>query len=236
MEEPQNSFVFRAFVLVALLIGIAFLWEKGFLAPRARLPEPGTPSAATVLEGTTGRLNPEPISEDDDAVLGDLAAPVTIVEFGDFDCASCRVFFKDIQPLLFEAYIRTGKANLVFRDYPITSEVSVRAAQAAECAGAQGFYWAYAERLMQESLAAATSSDAYFNEEARQLPMDQSAFTACMASGEYRDEVARDAADAQLHGITTVPVFAVNGVLLTGGVTWEMLQAEIEKALAPKTN
>jgi protein-disulfide isomerase len=79
------------------------------------------------------------IGVDDDPVLGDAGAKVTIIEFGDYQCPSCRMFWKDVEPRLKKDYVDTGKVKLVFRDFPIVQihPEAMLAAMAVNCAGEQ---------------------------------------------------------------------------------------------------
>ena len=104
--------------------------------------------AQTGVAGQGGKF----ISVDDDPVLGDPKARVTIIEFGDYQCPSCRLFWQDVQPRLKKDYIDTGKVRLVFRDFPVLEihpEAAV-ASQAAQCAGDQGKYWEMHDKLFRE--------------------------------------------------------------------------------------
>jgi protein-disulfide isomerase len=75
--------------------------------------------------------------------LGKLSAPITIVEFGDFQCDRCLRFAKYTEPQLNQTYIQTGKVNLVFKYFPIYGPDSTPAAMAAQCANDQGKFWNY---------------------------------------------------------------------------------------------
>src|SRR3989337_3931330 len=85
------------------------------------------------------------VSLSDDPVMGDPNAPVTIVEFSDFQCPFCARFFTDTLPLIEKNYIETGKVKFVYRDFPIPSihQNAIPAALAAECADDQGMLWGY---------------------------------------------------------------------------------------------
>jgi len=87
--------------------------------------------------------------EDDDAVLGDPNAPVTIIEFSDFQCSFCARFHSQTLPQIKSQYIDTGKVKLIYRDFPLHSihPDAQKAAEAAECAGDQGKYYEYHDLL-----------------------------------------------------------------------------------------
>ncbi|MBT5843079.1 MAG: DsbA family protein, partial [Thaumarchaeota archaeon] len=80
-------------------------------------------------------------------ILGDLSAPITIVEFGDYQCHQCYNWFHNTKPAITKEYIETGKANLVFVDLAFLGSDSPKAAQASYCAEDQEMYWEYHDIL-----------------------------------------------------------------------------------------
>lgn len=169
------------------------------------------------------------LSADDDAVKGQASAPVTIIEFSDFQCPYCAKFAKETLPLLEKDFIQTGKARFIFRDLPLEfHQHAQKAAEAAECAGEQGKFWElhdmlylYQNKLDPESL------KVYANE----LGIDMGKFNKCLDEGQMAEEVKKDFADAQKYGITGTPAFFINGKLVTGAVPYADFKKEIEAAL-----
>src|SRR5580765_1746523 len=92
------------------------------------------------------------IGVDDDPVIGSPNAKVTIIEFGDYQCPSCRMFWKEVEPRLKKDYIDTGKAKLVFRDFPIVQihPEALLAAMAVDCSADQNKYWEYHDKVFRE--------------------------------------------------------------------------------------
>ena len=87
---------------------------------------------------------------DDDAVLGDLSAPVTMIVFGDFECPYCSQAFKTSEAQIRKEYVETGKVKMIYRDFPIAGHLSaIPAAEAAGCAHEQGKYWEYHDALFE---------------------------------------------------------------------------------------
>ncbi len=80
-------------------------------------------------------------SQNSSPILGDQNAPITIVEFGDYQCFYCNKFFHDTENQINENYIKTGKAKLIFKDFTIIGPDSVVSAHAAHCADDQGKFW-----------------------------------------------------------------------------------------------
>jgi len=91
------------------------------------------------------------IGVDDDPVLGSPDAKVLVIEFGDYQCPTCRMFWKDVEPRLKKDYIDTGKVKLVFRDFPLNQHPeAVLAAMAVNCARDQNKYWEYHDKVFRE--------------------------------------------------------------------------------------
>lgn len=166
------------------------------------------------------------ISVDDDPVRGDANAPVTIVEFTDFQCPSCA----NLQPILEEALKSYGtKVKLVVRDFPLPRHENARkAAEAANAANAQGKFFEYTALLFkrQDKLDLAS-----LKKYASELGLNRARFDAALASGQYAAEVEHDIDDGQLYGIDSTPAVFVNGVALTE-MTIEALRALIDHGLS----
>ena len=170
------------------------------------------------------------VSIDDDAIKGEWDAPVTIVEFSDYECPFCGRFYDEVLPQIEENYINTDLVRLVFRDFPLSiHENAESAAIAAECAGEQGNYYFMHNLLFenQDSL-----SEELYLELADQMLLDVDEFSACLASEEVAEEVAADMAEGESYGISGTPAFFVNGELISGAQPYEVFEEAIERALA----
>lgn len=155
------------------------------------------------------------ISLDDDPVLGNPDAQLTIVEFSDFQCPFCAKFHTQTFPSINENYIKTGKVNFVYRDFPITSIHSnaLPAALASECANDQGKFWQYHDMLFEnqinwKDLELVQSTD-IFKKYAIDLGLDSSKFDSCLDSGKYLKEIQNDLDDGRAYGVTGTPGFFV---------------------------
>ncbi len=169
------------------------------------------------------------------AVDGDPDAPVVIVEFSDYQCPFCNRFFQETKPQLDEQYIATGKVRFVYKDFPIDSiHAQARdAAQAAECAGAQGAYWAMHDRLfagLQEWENNAAALDV-FRGYAAELGLDTEAFNQCLDRQTYADEVQEDVEEGQRAGVSGTPTFFINGRKLVGAQPFSAFAQIIEDEL-----
>ena len=170
-----------------------------------------------------------PINADDDPVKGNDNAPVTIIEFSDFQCPFCQKWYAETLPLLEETYIKNGLVKLVYRDFPLNIHPDAqKAAEAAECADDQGMYWEYHDKLFdnQRSLKI-TNLKSY----AQQLGLNAAQFDDCLDSGKYTQEVLHDLEEGQTYGISGTPGFFVNGIKVSGAYPYEHFKQLIEDAL-----
>ncbi len=153
-------------------------------------------------------------------------APITIVEFSDFQCSFCWKFWKETLPKIEAEYVKTGKARLLYRHLVLLGPVSEHAAEAASCAHEQGKFWAYHDALFERH--GRLSPDAGLME---QLRLDPTAFTACLASGRHKERILGESTVAQALGASGTPAFLINGKLLIGAQPFETFK-RILNALA----
>ncbi|MFZ8908033.1 MAG: DsbA family protein [Nitrosopumilaceae archaeon] len=193
----------------------------------------------------TPQQAPQPlrISLDDDPIRGDPDAPITIVEFSDFQCPFCARFHVQTLPSILEEYIAEGKVNLVYRDFPIQSihPNALPAAVAAECADEQGKYWEYHDTLFekQSSWARLDSNSAIstFSQYATDIGLEKEQFDSCLGSGKYLEEVQGDLRDGRDYEITGTPGFFIGNekigfVKLNGAQPFESFKRIIDAQLA----
>jgi len=169
------------------------------------------------------------VATDDQPVKGNPAAPVTIVEFTDFQCPSCA----GMQPALERLVAEYGdRVRLVVRDFPLEQhEFAAKAAEAAEAARAQGKYWEYAGMLFTNQNALSVDK---LKEYATKAGLDRQKFDAALDSGQMAEKVQRDLMDGIRLGVNSTPSFFING-RVANDRSYEGLKAAIEKALAEKT-
>ncbi|MEP6568529.1 MAG: thioredoxin domain-containing protein [Acidobacteriota bacterium] len=174
------------------------------------------------------------ISVDDDPVRGDANAPVTIVEFTDFQCPSCKA----MQPVLEEVLKSYGnKVRLVVRDFPLAMHANaLKAAEAANAANAQGKFFEYADLLFKHQDTLDVPS---LKKYATELGLNRARFDAELDGGKYAAEIKHDMNDGEVYGIDSTPAVFVNGVALRE-LSVEALRALIDRGLggagsAPKT-
>jgi len=167
------------------------------------------------LKGKIGTRQPAPapepqeavVSIDDDPVKGDINAPVTIIEFSDYQCPFCGRFYKTTLPDIEKDYIKTGKVRYVFRDFPLEfHKQAPKAAEAANCAGEQGKYWEMHDKLFDNQKDLEVER---LKKYASEIGIDSSSFNACLDSGRYAKEIEADIEDGRKVGVSGTPSFFI---------------------------
>lgn len=190
---------------------------------------------------------PVKVSMDDDAVLGDKNAPVTMIEFSDYECPFCKRHFTEVYPQIKKDYIDTGKVKLVFRDFiavPSHNPLAISEAMAAECAAEQGgdsVYFKYHDVIFAKTTSngaglALTELPAI----AQSLGLNVTAFNQCLSSNKYKAEIDKDQQDGTAVGISGTPSFVVGkssangtieGKVIVGAQAYNVFKDAIEAAL-----
>jgi protein-disulfide isomerase len=202
--------------------------EEGILADAyaPQQPQAEQPSAPPT---------PADVEIGDAFVLGDPDAPITIVEFTDFQCPYCSRHFQQTYPQILEEYVDTGIVRYVFKDFPLNSihAQADEAAQAARCAGEQGAFHEMHDVLFQRQMAwSGQTPTALFVGYAEDIGLDSSAFEECLTSGKYADAVNADLDQGLQLGVTGTPAFFINGYLVSGAQPYSLFQQAIESLLA----
>ncbi|MEY4731148.1 MAG: hypothetical protein RL681_94 [Candidatus Parcubacteria bacterium] len=214
---------------------ILYAMNRGGFAKQAEVPSGGNPPVGG---------QPAPVSNDAlmaiqerDVILGDPKAPVTVIEYGDYQCPFCVRFFEQTEPQIVEQYVKTGKAKFIFRDLAFLGPESVEAAEAAECAKDQGKYWVF-----HDALYAAESKDGQehngnlnrdlFVKLAGQVGMDATKLGECYDANKYADVVQAVVKAAQGGGVTATPSSLVDGQLIQGAQPIDTFKTAIDAALA----
>jgi len=168
------------------------------------------------------------VAESNNPAKGPAAAPVTMVEFSDFQCPFCARVNPTLKKLE-EAY--PGKLRIVFRDLPLLNihKNAGHAAEAAQCAHDQGKFWDMHDRLFANQAKLAPTD---LKEHAVALGLDAAAFNQCLDSGKYTAEWRKDAEEANRLGLSGTPAFFINGRLLSGAQPYEAFAAVIDEELS----
>ncbi|MBF0623944.1 MAG: DsbA family protein [Magnetococcales bacterium] len=161
-----------------------------------------------------------------DLVRGPATAPVTIVEFSDFQCSYCQRVQKTLKTVL-ERF--PDKVKLVYRHLPLPIHPqATKAAEAAQCAADQGGFWAYHDALFEHG---GEMEPAYLKELAGKLKLDNKKFDHCLDSNQHAKRLAEDQAEANRLGVSGTPSFFINGIRKVGALPVaefiQVIQAEL---------
>lgn len=166
------------------------------------------------------------VSADDDPFIGPADAPVTIVQFAEFQCPYCGKA-KESTDQVMANY--EGKVKLVFRDFPLGfHDKAIPAAVAANCAAKQDKYWPMHDAFMADQTAL---SEADFQRVAKAAGVELAAWEECRKDPTMEDEIRRDEADGQAVGVTGTPAFFINGVFINGAQPYSKFKAIIDAEL-----
>lgn len=252
--------------LLAMLIAISF--PASGTSPALAQSEPGSKSELKALKDDVGQIKTDleevkrelrsmreylrratrpaqpsrveaNVSFSGSPTMGKKDAPVTLVEFSDYQCPFCRRFFQTTLPAIKAEYIDTGKVRYVFRDFPLDQmhPQARKAAEAAHCAGDQGKYWEMHDALFQNQQALQVEKlKAY----ARSLNLNAAAFDACLDKGKYGTAVQKNYEEGVAAQIRGTPAFfvgktrpdnTIQGVLISGAHPIPVFRQEIERLL-----
>lgn len=173
----------------------------------------------------------EEVAVGDTPVMGPSDAQVTIIEFADFQCPYCRAAEPTLNQLR-EQY--KDKIRYSYRDFPLPMHpYAEKAAEASRCAGEQGQFWPYHDRLFTGD--AESLSDARLRSTAADLKLDSGKFDKCLDSGKEQAAVAKDFDQGKSLGITGTPSFFINGYYISGAVSYDQLRELVDQQLAQRT-
>jgi len=234
-----------ALVIAAFLIGSLYtqvqMLKKGGVQAQGAINNQQPAAAAQAPQPTKGVA-----SVDDDPVLGNKNAPVTIIEFSDYECPFCKRHFDETLPQLVKNYVDTGKVKIVYRDFPLSfhDPMATKEAVAANCAREQGgdtAYFKYHDEIFTRTKSNGNGlSDTDLTTIATDLKLNLNSFNSCIADSSQTDEVKKDIADGTAAGASGTPTFVigkstgngeVDGDLVVGAQPYAAFQAVIDPLL-----
>jgi protein-disulfide isomerase len=215
-KKKSSSDSMILFIPLAFIIGLG----AGYLLWGGQAP-----AAADAGTDTPQRLD---VSTDDDPSIGPADAPVTIIEFSDYQCPYCQLWYQQVFTQLMANY--PNQIRFVYRDLPIRGHPEgVPAAEAADCAGEQNAYWNYHNALFDAQYGLGRAA---YEQYASDLGLNMTAFTTCLDDHRYQDEVNADLSDAMSLGLGSTPTFLINGRVLVGALPYADFKAVIDEELA----
>ena len=223
-----------SYVVLGLVLGLGigwFVWrdlrQAGVGSPADGSAAARTAAAAALPGGESGTVF-EGVDVSHDPVLGPDDAPVTIVEFSDFECPFCTRFASRTAPLLRRQY--GDEIRWIFVNNPLES-IHPRAydlALASECAHAQGKFWEFYDAMFSDRFG---TSDGGIATAAQSIGLDEERFDACYREATFAEEVAADLREAQKFYILGTPTFFINGRRLEGAQPPEAFASVIDSIL-----
>lgn len=231
------------YLLFGLLVIVAFmggsLWTKFLIGGKSQ-PETQVAEVASPQPEAAVPQQPEVLGEEDQAAIvkdpaaskGPEDAAVTIVEFSEYQCPFCKKYIDESYVKIMEEY--GDEVRYIFRDYPLGfHQHAQKTAEAARCAGDQGKYWEYHDKLFeeQEIWTAESDSTETLVGYAGSLGLDSGEFSECLASGKFGEAVKSDFELGQRVGVSGTPSFFVNGKMLVGAQPYEVFKEAIESEL-----
>ena len=223
---PGSIIIGAIIISLSILISSGVVKIKGF---NAGISGAGTTAAAAsalpIAAAPTEPTGPVKTSVDDDPILGDKNAPITLIEFSDYECPFCKRHFDQTLPQLIKDYIDTGKVKLVFRDFPLSfhDPMATTEAIAASCAREQGGDTAYF-KFHDEMFKQTTSNGNGLSKDkiytiATDLGLNTENLKSCVEAEKYKDEVTKDIADGSAAGVSGTPGFLIGKSSPDGKIT-----------------
>jgi len=224
MKSSNNNHTY--FAIILLIIGLL----AGFLIGL------NTASFLSIdnQDNNTNFIRVEGVSADNDPFIGSKNAPITIIEFSDFECQFCKLFYDTVLQEIKINYIDSGKVKFVYRDFPISSihPKAEKAAKAANCAFEQNKFWAFHDLLFenQNDWISGNASSIFANYISL-LGLDETQFNLCMTNDKIADEISNDIQDGWNAGVQGTPTLYINGIKIVGAQEYFIFKQVIESEL-----
>lgn len=233
--------IITSFFLGSLWTKVQYLEKGGSVSTKAD----ATQTASTAPQGPPQQAGPKEVSVDDDPVLGDKNAPVTMIEFVDYECPFCKRFADQTLAQIKTEYIDTKKVKLVMRDLPLAFHQNAhKESQAAECARDQGgdsAYFKYHDEIFKRTTSNGTGLALdQLSVIANDLGLNGISLQSCLDLEKYKAEVDKDLTDASAYGTNGTPTFFIGksdssgkflGTILVGAQPFESFKAALDAEL-----
>ena len=180
------------------------------------------------------KVTSQTLMQNGSPILGNPDAPITIVEWGDYQCTYCHAFYKNSKDSLIKEYVDTGKVNFVFRDFPLNGPDSVLAAEASYCANDQGKYWEYHDELYKNWAGEKTGwvNRNSLDQFAVTVGIDAAQFDKCLDDKKYEQKVLDNQKFGERIGINATPSFLIfdskNGTKIIGAQPFSVFKQVLD--------
>lgn len=220
----KDYFFPSAILLIGIIISMAIFWNKNAV-------EKGMPSAILPIDISENERIEIKI-DSADPTLGNPRAPITIVEFYDFQCGYCKIFAEETMPKIIESYVKSGKVRFIFKDFVgALGEDSKGAAIAANCAFEQNKYLEFHDNLYSLKDENKTFSKENILALAQKLNLNLFKFNECLGLQKNKDSIENDTKEGKLKGVRGTPTFFINGMKIAGAQSFYTISAMIEQEL-----
>lgn len=228
-----------SFLIIGYLLGSIFPLQGGGISA------PGVDNAAAPNPAAQAQAPAAPVPPDPAEVLkklnnghlpvkGNENAPVTIVEFSDFECPFCGRFYSETLDQIVKEYIDTGKAKLYYRHYPLSFHPNATPlALASECANDQGKFWEMHDKIFDATVAgtSSTATTDTMKQWAVDLGLNASTFNNCLDNKTHQSKIDEDFAAGSEVGVSGTPTFYINGKQIVGAQPFSAFKAIIDEEL-----
>ena len=224
----SNYLIPAAIIIAGIIIAGAVAYNKN---PKDNLAQVGQVGQEkdNVVSGNPSDNSPKEFSINQNSnVKGDFNAPITIIEYSDFQCPFCSKFHLTVSQAL-DGY--PGKIRWVYKHFPLDNIHSNArpAAEASECAAEQGKFWEFADGLFENQVSLGNS---FYSQLAGQIGLNTGQFNDCVSSRKYKDKVEADYQEGIKNGITGTPGSFINGEKIPGAVPYTSLKTVIDRILS----
>jgi protein-disulfide isomerase len=234
-KDPSEIVVFKRNHFYAIMVVFSFAvgilvgyvaWGRGATTQQAAAQAAGAQAADPTANPAYTRYD---IPTEGFPSLGPDDAPITLVEFSDYQCPFCKRWHDETYQQLLAAY--PGQIRMVYRQLPLTSlhPDAMSAAIASLCANDQGAFWQFHDKLFSDEYG--LGRDAYVKY-ATDLELDTAAFKTCLDSGKFDDFIQKDMAFSLNLGVQSTPTFFINGLAVVGAQPLSVFKQVIDKELA----
>jgi protein-disulfide isomerase len=225
LRERRRDSAIGVVIVAIVLVGL-LVYYNGFSYTRSPLHGSSVGSKSNMATMLLAGTYP---------VLGSPSAPVTIVEFGDFQCTTCGAWFRGQEPQLLQGLVKTGRAKLAWRDFDYLGPDSIEASEAAYAAGEQGKFWEYYNLLYsnQGIINSGWASREDLEQFAHQLGLNMAEFNASFQSNKYLQLITSNYNLGTSLGVTSAPTFFVVGpdgktITIAGDQPYSVFQTAVD--------
>lgn len=235
MSERKKAVVPAVVAAVAAIVVLAIVILPSFANDETGSESVSSGGSDAATEGQAPDETWEQLvrrEPDDPMAMGEVDAPVVMVNYSEFQCPFCGKFARDTEPALIEEYVEDGTLRIEWRDFPYLGPESTTAAHAGRAAAAQGKFWEFHDAMYADQLPPNSGQldEDYVAGIAEDLGLDVEQFLTDMNSKATASAVQDDFAEGQAIGVTGTPAFIINGVPVIGAQPTEVFQDTIEKA------